>query len=394
MRKIFSLLFLVLVSCNQLKDDVATEKKSSGPSNGKLLIGGGGMTEDLWKAFNEFGGGDTARLVVIPTSWDENSINHDPTFSIIRKQFLKRGFQTVNIIHTRDSRVANTEEFVAPIKNATAVWLSGGRQWRSADVYLNTKVHQELIYLLERGGIIGGHSAGASIQGSFMVRGRRDEFGSYYISGGQEKGFSFLENSAIDQHHLIRNRHFEMFEVLKENPELLGLGIGENTAILVQGNSFEVIGDKFVTVYDGTIWSPYFDDIHTLTEGEEKFYFLSNGNKYDLLNRRVIVNKYLPYERLTPKELSDYVGHYQRGTRNYWYEIQSEQNTLRLIKTDRYIVHDPITIFPYERDLFFEKESNWWFEFSRDSTGQVTSVTRKLDILINDRIETLIKKRL
>lgn len=371
------------ISCsNATSKEVNVQKKSFGPENGTLLIGGGGMTVELWHIFHDFAGGDSARLVVIPTSWDENSINFDPTFEIIKKQFKGRGFVNVTVLHTRNSTIANSDEFVEPIKRANAVWLTGGRQWRTADVYFNTKTHKELRKLLARGGIIGGHSAGASIQGSFLVRGRRDKFGSYYIMGGQEAGFGFLEHTAIDQHHLARNRHYDMFELLERKPELLGIGIDEYTAILVQNNTFEVIGDRYVTIYDGTFWSPYFNDIDTLDKGVNKFYFLSNGNKYDLKKRRVIVNKYLPHENMKAKDFNEYVGTYQLRQNRYWFKAMLSGDTLKVQRTRRSTVNEAIPIFPYDKDVFFDKDSEWWFHFKRDSLGKITALVRKTHQLI------------
>lgn len=264
--------------------------ESLGPKNGTLFIGGGGvqngMNIELWKIFRQYAGNDTARLVIIPTSWGDNSLRYDTTFTVLKNEFKKYGFDDIEVIHTKERNIANTETFVKPLKRATAVWLPGGRQWRSADVYLDTKVHNELFKLLERGGIIGGASAGASIQGSFLARGSREVNGSFYIMGGQETGFGFISNIVIDQHHLTRNRQYDMFELLERKPEILGIGIDENAAILVKNNQFEVIGERYVTIYDGIFWSPYFNDIDTLKKGEEKFYFLSCGCKYDLKKRQ------------------------------------------------------------------------------------------------------------
>jgi len=185
---------------------IPSKSQSIGPSNGTLLIGGGGMTDDMWQVFFELAGGDSAKLVVIPTAFDENSINYDPEFKILERDFKARGFSDVQFMHTRDSLFADTDEFVEPLKSATAVWLEGGRQWRLADAYLNTKTHTELRGVLNRGGIIGGHSAGASIQGSYLVRGGRGDEGNYKIMGDPEIGFGFVTNTAFDQHHFYRNR--------------------------------------------------------------------------------------------------------------------------------------------------------------------------------------------
>jgi cyanophycinase len=107
------------------------------------------------------------------------------------------------------------------------------------------------------------------------------------MMGDHQEGFSFLKNVAIDQHVLARNRQFDMFEILKKHPELLGIGIDENTAIIVQGNQFEVIGENYVLVYDGKFWSREGSDLKNLPEKANIFYFLRNGDKYDLSNRKV-----------------------------------------------------------------------------------------------------------
>lgn len=364
--------------------------ESLGPKNGTLLIGGGGVNNginaDMWKIFLQYAGNDTARLVIIPTSMDDNSLRYDTTFTVLKNEFKDYGFNDIVVLHTKERDIANTDEFVKPLKRATAVWLSGGRQWRSADVYLNTKVHTELLRLLDRGGIIGGASAGASIQGSFLARGSREENGSYYIMGGQETGFGFITNIAIDQHHLARNRQYDMFELLERKPEILGIGIDENTAILVEHNQFEVIGERYVTIYDGTFWSPYFDNIDTLKNGEEKFYFLSSGCKYDLKKRQVIVNKYLSHELLDSTKFIDYVGKYQLGEKRYWFDAFIKNDTLFVQRTMRDNVNNPIPVFPKGEDGFFDKGSTWWYHFERNSDNQVIGMTRDENKLINDRI--------
>ena len=383
-----SFIFILGFSCSifsQINERVL--QKSFGPENGTLLICGGGgnsgMTDELWEIFFKYAGQDSAYLVIIPTSWGVNSLNYDTTFSPIIDQFKKHGFVHVEVLHTKDSIIANCQEFVKPLKKATAVWFTGGRQWRTIDTYLNTLTHKELRKVLDRGGIIGGQSAGASVQGSFLVRGRREE-GSYYIMGGQETGFGFIKNIAIDQHHLNRNRHFDMFELLEREPDILGIGIDENTAILVQKNTFEVIGNSYVTIYDGTFWSPYYNNIDTLKKGEEKFYFLGNGCKYDLEKRQVIVNKYLSHESLDSNKFIDYVGKYQLGETRYWFDIFIQNDTLFVQRTRRDNINDPIPIFPRDKDNFFDKGSTWWYHFHRDSNDQIIGMTRDENKIYNE----------
>ena len=90
------------------------------------------------------------------------------------------------------------------------------------------------------------------------------------------EGFGFLANVGIDQHLLQRNRHFDLVEVIEAHPELLGIGLDEDTAIVVRGDTFEVIGNGYVAIYDST---------NVVGDGW-RFYFLAPGDRYDLSTRQ------------------------------------------------------------------------------------------------------------
>lgn len=166
------------------------------------------------------------------------------------------------------------------------MWFSWGRQWRLADSYLNTVTHKELNELLKRGGVIGGSSAGATIQGSFLARG--DTRANTIMVGDHIEGLSFVKNVAIDQHLMARNRQFDMFEILEVYPNLLGIRLDENTAIHVHGNEFEVIGASYVAIFDGTRWSAERDTVYQLAPDSQQFYLLHKGQKYNMKERKVI----------------------------------------------------------------------------------------------------------
>ena len=166
------------------------------------------------------------------------------------------------------------------------MWFGGGRQWRLVDAYGGTRTEKLLWEVLNRDGVIGGTSAGATIQGSYLARG--DTKNNRIMMGDHEEGFGYIKNLAIDQHVLARNRQFDMFDILQNRPELLGIGIDESTAIVVKDNEFEVIGESNVLIYDGTFWSREGSELKTLPEKENVFYFLQNGDKYDMKERKVI----------------------------------------------------------------------------------------------------------
>ncbi len=96
----------------------------------------------------------------MPTAFSDEDLSGNRRDDLNPIYAAKRfGFEKAHILHTRDRRGTDTEEFVKPIKDANAVWITGGRQWRLADLYLKTKTHEELKNLLNRGGVIGGSSA-------------------------------------------------------------------------------------------------------------------------------------------------------------------------------------------------------------------------------------------
>ena len=246
----------------------------SGPERGALVIAGGGrLGQDVLGRFIELAGGPDAPIVVIPTAGGDDAYGPDwEGLQVLRAA----GARNLSVLHSYDPREANTAAFVEPLRRARGVWIPGGRQWRLADAYLDTRTHRELSAVLARGGVIGGSSAGASIQASYLVRGA-PEGNHVVMSPGHEKGFGFLSNSAIDQHLLTRGRENDLLQVIRVHPHLLGIGIDEGTAIVVQGDRFEVVGSSKVAVYPGQS-----------TDGGPGYFFLSAGDRFDLRTRTAV----------------------------------------------------------------------------------------------------------
>ena len=243
-----------------------------GPDKGTLVIVGGNMQDPaIVKRFIDLAGGPDAPIVIIPTAGDDDE--YDNYWSGL-KQWRENGAKNLTVIHTRDKKVADTEAFVKPIKTARGVFFAGGRQWRLADAYLNTLTQKEVQGVLNRGGVVGGSSAGASILSSFMVRG--DTKGNETMIGDHTVGMGFLKNAAVDQHVLRRNRQFDMLEVIDKNPELLGIGLDENTAIVVTGDQFDVIGQSYAIIYS----------IKPVAGANGRFYFMGAGDRFDMKERK------------------------------------------------------------------------------------------------------------
>ena len=244
---------------------------SSGPDQGALVIvGGGAVGPEIVARFIALAGGPESEFVVIPTASMTEQVDTKRAGDRFARMF---GVKNVTVLHTRDRAEADTEEFVAPLKKAKGVWYDGGRQWRLVDSYLNTRTQRELEAVLARGGVIGGSSAGATIQGSYLVRGAR-EGNQIMMAKGYEQGFGHLKGVAIDQHIIPRHREQDLVAVIEAHPELLGLGIDEGTAVVVQGNHFEVIGKSVVGIYDGA------------DHDGKRYYFLNKGEQFDLKERR------------------------------------------------------------------------------------------------------------
>ena len=244
-----------------------------GPAKGSLVIVGGGTLDDvIVERFIDLAGGPDAPIVIIPTAGeaDESYGEYCPCL----RRWKEKGATRLTVLHTRDKKVADSDAFVKPIREARGVFFGGGRQWRLADAYLDTRTHKEVAAVLTRGGVVGGSSAGASILASFMVRG--DTKSNEKMIGDHIVGMGLLKNSAIDQHLLRRNRQFDMLEVIDKHPQLLGIGLDESTAIVVQGDEFDVIGRSYVVVYSNK----------PVVGANGRFYFMGAGDRFDMKTRK------------------------------------------------------------------------------------------------------------
>ncbi len=251
-----------------------------GPEKGSLVIVGGAMRDTaITDRFIELAGGPGAAIVVVPTA----SGTEEPDKERVTRFLTLRGAGNVTMLHTYDSLEACEPGFADPLKEASGLWFTGGRQWRIVDAYQGTPVQEEMEKLLERGGVIGGSSAGATIQGSYLARG--DTKTNTIMMGDHEEGFGYLSSSAIDQHLLVRNRQHDLVEVIEAHPELLGIGLDENTAVIVQGDEMEVMGQSFVAIYDYSLWNG--EEKGESLPNDGKFFLLRSGDRYNVHTRQV-----------------------------------------------------------------------------------------------------------
>jgi cyanophycinase len=283
--------FFVLVTLFLMAFTLDARAQRVGPENGSLVIVGGGSTADtgIVEAFIDMSGGPDALIVLIPTAGGGDKYGQDWGG---RRLFEAAGATNLFVLHTNDRKEADMDTFVDPIRNAGGVWFGGGRQWRLADSYLNTLVHEELWALLERDGVIGGTSAGATIQGSYLARG--DSKTNTVMMGDHEEGLAFLKDVAIDQHLLKQNRQFDMLEIIRARPELLGIGIDESTALIVNGDMFSIMGKGYVAIYD----------VNKTIDSGGDFYLMTPGDEFDLATRSPfrVGNRRAPLGRVVDRD--------------------------------------------------------------------------------------------
>ena len=260
------------------------------PRRGTLLLSGAGeplADPAALRRFVALAGGPQAEVVYLPTAASSVRLPSGfvaelpesgeimpsvEAFELALATLL--GVRRVRVLHTRDPAVAASEEFATPLRDARAVWIGYGSAGRLAALFLGTPVARELEGVLKRGGVVGGNSAGAIIQGSFIVRGRPDK--PVLMARGHEAGFGLLRGVAINPHLTSARREEELIQIVDQHPDLLGIGLEDTAALLVSEEVAEVLGSGRVAIYDDTRRGPLW------------YYWLQPGDRFDLKSRRLL----------------------------------------------------------------------------------------------------------
>ncbi len=250
-----------------------TESSVPDVQNGTLVIAGGGPTpQEVIDTFLAAAGGVESPIVVVSNASGELPPERNEVCGLLSAA----GAQNVQMIHAKTREDLSNPRLISLLKAARGVWFTGGRQWRLVDAYLDTNVEQLFHDVLQRGGVIGGTSAGATIQGEYLVRG--NPLGNEEVlSEGYDRGFNFLHGVAIDQHFTQRDRLDDLAQLKRAHPEMIGLGVDESTALIVRGSTMKVVGAHHVTVFDRPS--------NASTETPE-FAILKSGEQYDLRQHR------------------------------------------------------------------------------------------------------------
>jgi cyanophycinase len=246
--------------------------------NGALVIVGGGRVPDgLMKDFVHLARGpNKAKLVYVPCSEDDD-VSSDIGMLRVWEEL---GVAHTSMIHTKDREQANSDEqLLLPLRDATGIWFGGGRQWNLSDSYYGTTAHRLMKEVLHRGGVIGGSSAGASIQARYLARATPIENYKIMAPGYERGGLGFISGVAIDQHFSQRRRQKDMTELVNRYQQLLGIGIDESTAIVVKKSVATVVGKGKVHFYDRNV---------PVEPDHPDYVAIEAGKAYDLVKRQIV----------------------------------------------------------------------------------------------------------
>ncbi len=280
MRTIITLLCVVCISLISIGNDF---------SGSLFIIGGGSRPDYMMKEFIHLAGGDTSRIVIIPMA----SQSPEETALFQKNELETFGAGSVHYL-LFDTVTADCDENLRIIRDATGIFFSGGDQNRLTAVMLGTGLLEEVKNIYQRGGVIGGTSAGAAVMSEIMITGDEhltEENDEPFSSIRRNNiitapGFGLMQNAIIDQHFVERKRHNRLISLIIEYPDLVGIGIAESTAIHVKdGNTFTVIGENVVIVYDARNAQQQSDDNRgNLSARNIQLHILKSGDRFNFKN--------------------------------------------------------------------------------------------------------------
>lgn len=258
-----------------------------------FIIGGAEDKEGDCKILREFvrqAGGLQSHLVIMTVATEMPKEVGDNYTQI----FERLGAQDVKVLDTGKREDAEDAEAIALIEKATGVFFTGGNQARITEMLRDSKLHHVMLDRLKQGLVIGGTSAGAAMMPDMMIVSGEAETNPRVEVAEMEPGMGFLPGIVIDQHFAQRGRLGRLLSALMQQPAVLGFGIDENTAIVVDGKSIQVVGDGAVTIVDVA------DVTHTnaddLLKDEDmaicgaKLHILPHGYRFDIEKRTPIAS--------------------------------------------------------------------------------------------------------
>ena len=271
-----------------------SRRVSQGPV---MPIGGAEATEpggEILERFVDLAGGKKARIAIIPTASDDPQRSGEGYATLFRELGAKKA----DWLRVEQRPEANSEEALSLLREATGIYITGGDQARLVALLVGTLVMECIRMRNAEGVVVAGSSAGTSILSTLMMAGGTGVGGNSNDSAARKgmvdivAGFGLLQDIIIDQHFSQRGRLGRLLSVFAGTPGLLGVGLDEDTAVLIdREGTLEVLGSNMVTIVDGrnTI-SDYFDrqDGEVLTITGSSLHVLAGGRFFDVDTREAI----------------------------------------------------------------------------------------------------------
>lgn len=262
---------------------------SNQTSKGHLfIIGGGARSEVMMKRFVSLAQrAPHKKTVIFPMA----SGSPAESGQSMKEELIGLGLPDVEFyVLTREQ--AMQADSASLLDGVGSIYFTGGDQSRLTAALGGTAVHKRLMEIYQDGGVIGGTSAGAAVMSGIMITGNEkrpveegDESFEKILSDNIEvtPGFGFIETAIIDQHFVARKRHNRLISLVVEYPDILGIGIDESTAIIVNPDGiFEVVGDQNVIVYDAGRAEIAVLKSGSLSAFNIRMHVLKSGDEFDL----------------------------------------------------------------------------------------------------------------
>lgn len=271
--------------------------QSSQPTHGQLvIIGGAEDKKNDCKVLREFirqSGGRQAHILVMTVATDlPGEVGSD-----YLDVFERLGVEEVKILDTKDREDADRSESLELLRWATGVYFTGGDQARITACLKDTEFDRLIHERYNQGLVVGGTSAGAAMMPEMMIVKGDGETNPRVEVVHMDRGMGFLPGLVLDQHFSQRGRIGRLLSALAQQPVVLGLGIDENTAIVVNGDVFEVIGEGAVTIVD--VANITHSNLHKLLPDEAlalcdaKLHILPSGYRFNLKTREPVFGETL-----------------------------------------------------------------------------------------------------